>query len=121
LSYLHLGLFSDGRDYSAIGQGLAVSGACPELLEVFLDGVKRNLDWVAKEPSLIIPAVRSLSFGYGCGTEEEWLLLCCGLVQTGYKYLRLHLRDLDNHDIAKLSLKTCMRAILCIGGIFAIF
>jgi hypothetical protein len=100
LSFLHL-QFKHGRDYHAVGRGMAASGGCPELFEVKLSGLQRTLHWLTFEPSLIVPSVRSLHLFCRCGTEEEALLLCCGLVQVGYKH-RLTV-DLYDRDICGLS------------------
>jgi hypothetical protein len=85
LRYLELDFIRDGRDYHALGQGLAASGGCPELVEIYLMALARNVEWLTYEPSLIVPSVRELSL-WGSFTEEEALLLACGLVQMGYKH-----------------------------------
>jgi hypothetical protein len=133
LRYLELNLFRDGRDYHAVARGMAASGGCPQLSEVVIgqppeaamDGLSRNADWLALEPSLIVPSVRDLCIR-GCGTEEEALLLCCGLVQAGHtKYrltLDLELRDPDDpddNDFDSSAVLACMRDIMCAGGINA--
>jgi hypothetical protein len=46
-------------------------------------GLKKNLDLLTNESSLILPSVRRLVTGGRC-TEEEALLLCCGLVEVGF-------------------------------------
>jgi hypothetical protein len=116
LRYLSLDLSEDGRDYHALGQGLAASGERPSLFFFGVHGVKRNIDWVTYEPSLIVPSVRSIEFGGNRGTEEEALLLCCGLVQMGYKHrLRIDQGLSQNHWPP--SAGAGMRAILCGGGI----
>jgi hypothetical protein len=74
LRFFDLNLFPDGRDYHALGRGVAASGGCPELLEVTVLSLERNLDCLAYEPSLFVPSVRDLYIG-GRGTEEEALLL----------------------------------------------
>jgi hypothetical protein len=97
LSHLKLELPSGGRDCAAVGRGMAASGGCPELSAVGVWGVKKNLDWLTQEPSLIVPSVRKLILLEVCGTEEEALLLCCGLVQMGYKH-RLYALLTDTDD-----------------------
>jgi hypothetical protein len=37
LRYLHLDLFSDGRDYAEMARGVAASGGCPELFRLSID------------------------------------------------------------------------------------
>jgi hypothetical protein len=86
LRCLILHLFDGGRDYQAMGQGMAASGGCPELFKVRLAGVSENIDRLTYEPSVIAPSVRELEFEGGRGSEDEALLLCCGLVQMGYKH-----------------------------------
>jgi hypothetical protein len=117
LRFLHLDLLSDGEDCSAVGRGMAASGGCPELFRVWVRRVDGNLDYLTYEPSLIGPSVRSLGFADCFGTEDEALLLCCGLVQMGYKH---HLRMLELMATAEEylhpSVEACMRAILCGGG-----
>jgi hypothetical protein len=66
------------------------------------------------EPSLIVPSVQDLWID-GDGSEKEALLLCCGLVQMGYKH-RLGIRLRDSEDALPRSVSTCMRAILSAGG-----
>jgi hypothetical protein len=96
LKYLYLQLFPDGRGYQALGRGMAASGGCPDLFEVRVDGPETNLDLLTFEPSLIVPSVRRLTILDNWGTEQDKvLMLCCGLVQMGYKY---HLW-LDMHDM----------------------
>jgi hypothetical protein len=85
LRHLRLDLPADGRHGHDVGRGMAASGGCPELFQVRLQGLKINVDCIAYEPSLIVPSVRNLVVG-GRGTEEEALLLCCGLVQAGYRH-----------------------------------
>jgi hypothetical protein len=80
LRYLQLHVSSDGRDYHALGRGLAASGGCPKLAGIDLVGFARKVDWLAYEPSLILPSVRNLSVSGG-STEEEALLFACCLVQ----------------------------------------
>jgi hypothetical protein len=109
LRYLDIDLFRDGRDYQAMGRGMAASGGCPELFKVKVIGVTRNGNWLALEPGLIVPSVRDLSV-VGHQTEEQALLLCCGLVQAGYDHpLRLEL-----HGGARLpsSALACMRTMM---------
>jgi hypothetical protein len=97
LRYLNLSLSNDGRAYHAVGRGMAASGGCPELFEVFITGPSKNLDCLTHEPSLIVPSVRELAI-YANGTEEEALLLCCGLVQMGCTKYRLTL-DMRDQEI----------------------
>jgi hypothetical protein len=119
LRHLELVLPSDGRDCAAVGRGLAASGGCPELSAVGVWGVKGNLDWLTQEPSLIVPSVRKLVLLEVCGTEEEALLLCCGLVQMGYKH-RLYALLTDTDDqVFPLSHLACLRAIVRGGGMNA--
>jgi hypothetical protein len=91
LRYLSLCLSGDGRSYQAAGRGLAASGGCPPLFELHLDGAGRDIDRIVYEPSLIVPTVRHLHV-WGGGTEvgEEALVVCCGLVQMGYKHHFTH-------------------------------
>jgi hypothetical protein len=115
LMYLSVSL-SDGQYYHAVGRGVAASGGCPELFEIHLKELKSNTHCLAYEPSLIVPSVRDLDITAD-DTEAEALLLCCGLVQTGYKHrLRMGLRDQDINDFPP-SLLNCMRATLCAGGV----
>jgi hypothetical protein len=102
-----------------VGRGMAASGGCPELFTLAVWGAERNLEWLTYEPSLIVPSVRVLKLLDVCGTEEELLLLCCGLVQVGYKHcLQTLLRDTDG-NIFPSSVLDCMRAIVCAGGMNA--
>jgi hypothetical protein len=122
LRFLSLYLFSDGWGYAAVGWGLAVSGGCPGLFELRLSGLKKNLEWLTREPSLILRSVRNLQISTTCsedGAEEEPLLLFCALVEAGYKYL-LEIR-VWGHTLAGLDapVRACMRAILGWGGINA--
>jgi hypothetical protein len=112
LRYLHVDLFTDGRDLRDVGQGMAASGGCPQLSEILLHHIESNLDCVAYKPSLIVPSVRDLSI-WGCGTEEEVLLCCCGLVQMGPMH-RLVKADLSDPRAACLdnTVHACVRAIL---------
>jgi hypothetical protein len=107
----------DGGDYRVLAQGLAASGGCSELLHVFLYGVKSNVDWVAYL-GLVTPSVCYVSI-QGLGTEEEALLLCCGLVQAGYKYSSsIGLRRSDSRALPS-SVLACMRAVVSAGGVRA--
>jgi hypothetical protein len=116
LAHLKLNLFSDGRDYHAVGRGGADSGGCSQLFKVAIDGPSKNIDWVTSEPSLVVPSVRELHIA-GRGTEEELLLLCCGLVQAGYKHrLAMDLSASYGSDFP-LSGRSCVRAILCGAGL----
>jgi hypothetical protein len=113
LRHLELELFTYGWDYMAVGQGMAASGGCPELFKVEIHGVQQTVDWLTHAPSLIVPSVRDLHIS-GTSTEDEALLLCCGLVQMGYKY---RLSDcLLSFTSDRLGLppptRACMRAIL---------
>jgi hypothetical protein len=120
LRFLKLQLFSDGRDYHAVGEGLAASGGCPELVKVKVHDLSNNVDWLTYEPSLILPSVRKLWFDGFC-TEEEALLLCCGLVQMGYKHsLTMELCDPDRSGLSS-SVTSCMDAILGGGGVKAVW
>jgi hypothetical protein len=113
LSSLYLyGLFTDGRDYHAVGQGMAASGGCPELFEVRLTGVKTNHDWLTYKPGLIVPSVRDLHIE-GSATEEDALLLGCGLVQAGYQrgLVVVYLRQKDNKPLSS-SVLACVKAIV---------
>jgi hypothetical protein len=115
LRSLDLELFSDGRAYHAVGRGMAASGGCPELVGLHLKGLSSHIDWLTCEPSLIVPSVRRLWIDGRC-TGEEALLWCCGLVQAGYKYrLSNCLVDPDSGPFP-WSLRACMRAIVCGGG-----
>jgi hypothetical protein len=113
LTYLHLNLLKDGLDYRAVGGGLAASGGLPGLFELRLTGVERNLDCLTDEPSLIVPAVRRLCLDALC-TEEDALLLYCGLVQVGYKYQvddeNLRFRSLGSHPL-DWRVRDCLHAV----------
>jgi hypothetical protein len=85
LTYLFLCLFKDGLDYQAVGQGLAASGGCPPLYELHVLGIEQNMDCLIYEPDLIVSSVRDLHTG-GQITDQEALMLCCGLVKMGYKH-----------------------------------
>jgi hypothetical protein len=118
LRYLKLDLFTDGRAYYAVGRGLAASEGSPKLATLKLLQLQINLDWVTYEPSLIVPSVRDLVIHGRC-TEEEALLLCCGLVQAGYRSRicnDLHSSD-DRPSRFPSSVSACMRAIEGAGGI----
>jgi hypothetical protein len=108
---------TDGRDYHAMGRGMASSGGCPELFQVRLQGLKGNVDWLSLEPSLMVPSVRDLYIG-GRGTEEEALLLCCGLVQMGYRH-RLRIGLGGNCGDWSPPALNCMRAIVHGAGMLA--
>jgi hypothetical protein len=87
LRYLELHRVLDCRAHHAVGRGVAASGGCPELVEVCLaTDIATNIGWLTHQPSLIVPSVRDLHIGAYC-TMDEALLLCCGLVQAGYRYL----------------------------------
>jgi hypothetical protein len=70
LRYLQLDMFSDGRDCTAVGAGLVASGGCPELFELRLDRLEKNLFCVAREPSLILPSVRNVRIDAFCSLEK---------------------------------------------------
>jgi hypothetical protein len=121
LRYLDLNLFRHGRQYSALGRGMAASGGCPELFEVVVGGVTEAVDWLTFEPSMIGPSVRGLRIS-ACTTDDEALLLCCGFVERGYR-CRLEM-DLTSDCGSRLSedFRLCMRAILqCNSGLNALF
>jgi hypothetical protein len=113
LRVLELQMLCDGRGYHAMARGLAASGGCPELFTLSQIGHASNIECLTHEPSLIAPSVRDIKMG-GFATEEEALLLCCGLVRMGYKYrfdeeecrLAPDYRPLDG------AVRACMRAIL---------
>jgi hypothetical protein len=110
-------LHRDGRAYHALARGVAASGGCPQLFDVYWSGVERNLHWLTAEPSLFVRSVRKVFIGGADCTEEEALLLCGGLVQTGYKhYVWLGFRGPGN-DAHTDSVLDCMWAILSGGGI----
>jgi hypothetical protein len=99
-------LFSDGRHCHAVARGLAASGGCPELLNVTVDrlGSSKGVLFTC-EPSLIVPSVRDLTISGHRFEEEEALLLCCGLVQMGYKHLlrlRINLRGVEGSPLLLL-------------------
>jgi hypothetical protein len=83
--YLSLEVSRDGAAYHALGRGLAAGGGCPELSYLCINGLKTALDQITLDPSPIVPTVRKLSIGGDC-SEEESLLLCCGLVRMGCKH-----------------------------------
>jgi hypothetical protein len=93
---------------------MADSGGCPNVFELHVDKVTKNRDCLT---SLIVPSVRSLKIttGWGMEEEEEALLLCCGLVQMGYKH-RLRLTAGERKGRIYFSALACMRAIVCGGG-----
>jgi hypothetical protein len=117
LTYLSLFLFEGGRSYHLVGRGVAASGGCPPLERLHLDGVRENLESLTYEPSLIVPSVRRLSVR-GRATEEEALLMCCGLVRMGYKH---RLADFFKNGFFFIggspAAKACMAAVLQSGGI----
>jgi hypothetical protein len=109
---LGLAVFSNGQAYFAVGRGLADSGGCPELVGIHLQGLTRkSLDWLTYGSGFIVPSVRSLYIAGSC-TGEEALLLCCGLLQMGYKtYAITNLRGRDGNDLPS-SIVGCMNALL---------
>jgi hypothetical protein len=110
LRCLHLHFFTDGRDYTALARGMAASGGCPELFEVCVVELERNTDSLTSEPSLIGPSVRRLNLDDVRGTEEEALVLCCGLVQMDYKHhLRIEMSHPD-HGVLPRPLSDCLYA-----------
>jgi hypothetical protein len=112
LRCLSLRLFQDGRSYQAVGRGTAASGGCPPLFELRLDGVRENADCLVSEPSLIVPSVGNLHIWVG-PTGEDALLLCCRLVQVGYKHRFTHSLYTQTHS-------SCMMAVLEAGEIHAV-
>jgi hypothetical protein len=85
LKYMTLKVSPDGRNYAAVARGLAASGGCPELFALQLWGIQCNIDWLIAKPSLLaLPSVRSLYIDR-FGNKDEALLLCCGLVQAGFR------------------------------------
>jgi hypothetical protein len=111
LTYLSLCLFADGRAYQAVGRGLAASGGCPPLSELHLDRVQRNIDGIVYETNLIVPSVRRLHIqAFVSASEEDALLLCCGLVQVGYRHG-------FTHNMHSETYYSCLAAILKAGGI----
>jgi hypothetical protein len=118
LRCLDLELSKEGRDYKDIARGMAASGGCPELFELRVATLESHVGSFLSKPSLIVPSVRDLII-LAIGTEEEALLLCCGLVQMGYKHrLRMGLRDRDGDEL-RYSAVACTRAILRGAGIHA--
>jgi hypothetical protein len=90
LKDLSLSIAQNGRAYHAVARGLVAWDGCPELLRVSLGesgGVRRSLAWLTYEPSLILPSVRRLNFKFEGLTDEEELLLWCGLVRMPRKHL----------------------------------
>jgi hypothetical protein len=119
LRYLSLDLLPDGRDYRAVGRGVAASGGCPELFELSVGGLESNLDWFITDSSLILPSVRNLYIN-GRGTVEEILLLCCLWVLAGYQHLLcIRMSDADEHALPP-AVSECMRAILSYHGMNAL-
>jgi hypothetical protein len=76
LSYLSLDVSEDGRSYQVIARGLAASGGCPLLFELHLGGFRRNMDFIAYEPSLIVPSVRNFAQGERPVGWRRWYGLC---------------------------------------------
>jgi hypothetical protein len=121
LRYLELDMFPDARGYRAVAGALVASGGCPELFKLHLMGMKKNLLWLAREPSLILPSVRNLRITAACPvaeTDEEALLLCCGLVEAGYQYL-LHMSSFRDGPMEPLGarVRACMQTLLRHGSI----
>jgi hypothetical protein len=118
LRSLHLGLPRDGKTCHRIARGLAASGGCPELLELKLGALSSDVELLTYEPSLIAPTVRDLRLGDVHCTDEEALLVCCGLAKLGYK-----LRFDEGRLLGPLSssdggaLRAFLRGILQIGGV----
>jgi hypothetical protein len=67
------------------------------------------VDCLASEPSLIALSVRSIEISGHC-TEDEALLLCCGLAQMCYN-LSTCLHDRDDRDFS-VSVLACARAVV---------
>jgi hypothetical protein len=112
LRYLKLAVASDGRAYHALGRGMAASGGCPQLHHVCLFGLMKNVHWLTSTPNLFVPSVRELFIGANSCPGEEALLLCCGLVQTGYKHwVGMTFLYSPNGEYTP-SVLDCMRAIL---------
>jgi hypothetical protein len=114
---LRIDISSDARAYQAFARGLATSGGCPEPFVMAPGVVETNFHLLTSVPSLIVRSVRELCInGRGC-TEEEALLLCCGVVQVGGSKcaLGLHLRDPEWERLTP-SVRECMWAILSSGG-----
>jgi hypothetical protein len=111
LQYLSIDLSSTGgRAYQAVGRGLADSGGCPELFELRVGGLSKEIDCLTYEPSLIVPSVRYLHIRAAC-SDNEALLLGCSLVQVGYKYGLAGLKGTDNRPLSA-QLSACLRAML---------
>jgi hypothetical protein len=110
LRYLHLSVSDDGRAYCAVGRGLAASGGCPELFELRVGSLARDMDFLTYEPSLILPSVRYLQIRGAC-SDNDLLLLCCGLVHMGYKHGLAELRGAGDYPLS-VPLSACLRAIL---------
>jgi hypothetical protein len=121
LRHLEVDGFHDERHYHAVGRGVAVSGGCPELYKVTVDRIESNGVLLTCEPSLIVPSVRDITISsYNFEEEEALLLLCCGLVQIGYKHvLRVRLRGAKPQALPS-SVSACMRAIVLGGGMVAL-
>jgi hypothetical protein len=93
---------------------------CPELFEVHLDSLDHDADLVLDEESddgrtVLLPSVRVLR----CTSEslDEHLVLCCGLVERGYKYRYEAVYRgaggvlIDPHEVLP-----CLRHILSLSG-----
>jgi hypothetical protein len=90
---------------------MAASGGCPELFELEVAGIDKNVDCLPYKPSLIESNLQILDIIARRRTEEEALLLYCGLVEIGY---RNRLRESFLHKCYQgLSAEAyaCMRAI----------
>jgi hypothetical protein len=96
-----------------MGRGLAASGGCPPLFELQLQEIRTSIDVLAYEPSLIVPSVRRLQIHGGYTDPEPALLLCCGLVQMGYKHRFI------NEVFTDQKYRSCIAAVLKAGGIHA--
>jgi hypothetical protein len=116
LRSLRLGLPRDGKTCHHIARGLAASGGCPELFELELGGVWGGAELLTYEPSLIVPTVRDLRLG-GVVTDEDALLMCCGLAKLGRKLRVDKGRLLSSRYQWNDATGACMRAILRIGGV----
>jgi hypothetical protein len=120
LRYLHLGLPRGGKTCHRIARGVAASGGCPELLQLTLTQVSSDVELLTYEPSLIAPTVRDLRLGDVQCTEEEALLVCCGLAKLGYKLRFDEGRLLGPQSSSDgEAARACMRAILRVGGVVA--
>jgi hypothetical protein len=117
---VNVDMLHDGRDFLALGRGVAASGGCPELFKMQIDSVKRRADLLTYKPSLIVPTLGRLHIKAEC-TEEEALVLCCGLVQVGYKHRfeEDDLRDSQSPDHKPFGepVRACLRAILETRGV----